>query len=345
MLELDDESSGSVTVIQKNRFDIKRVEERVDEACHSCIRNIMYMDNKRYVLFHSDNFRIQETDGGLVKIKFYPNTYNSSGPVISSCGEDLDTAVLMLISSVASADESLLKVLEARMMDIKHRDGFHDTLTQVNTQNVNESTDELNELQEETEEESTPHKIDVQYDSDKADADLDFETRMYQLSKKNDGGDGYIARVVNYVYKDETEDVALLIELPDQSRGRVVYDVPESKDSPLVDVLDSAFANVRSGNWSVSLENIESIVGARIPVFSTELDDGDITWSIDVRRNIHPKDVEFYAGEDESQKNNTSSVSQYINKIAASVVLLVLLWTTVFVLLVSTIAQNGWAGI
>lgn len=296
VLETDDDLRPSIAVeptgsLEKSQMQRETLENDIDgiieiagDEHRDRIIKMIYMKSarKRKSLFESNYAYIEQTDGNGVEIKYYPSGIDRTSSVIAGVGEDIGDALLMLITSIASAKPDLLHGLEDVICSPQYgteediSDGLSHGLT---VDNIQQFSDELDEREEEREEESLTHEIEVQHNADDFEADLDFETQMYQLAKQSDADDD-VARVTNYVHKSSTDSVVLLVELPDQSRGRAVYDVPDSVDDPLVDVLDAAVSEDR--NEDISLKNIERIAGSLIPVVG----DGDV-WAVDVEKNLN----------------------------------------------------------
>lgn len=134
------------------------------------------------------------------------------------------------------------------------------------------------------------HQIEIKEDASEIDVDVDFETKMYQLS--SDDGNDDVARVMSYRPNDET--VTVVLQLPDSSIGTIEYDVPESTDSTFEKFVDTAVNNLGSKSVDVTLDTIELLEGASVPVGQN----GD-TWFVETNRSIDVDKEEDYDKDDE----------------------------------------------
>ena len=322
------EVEGSGNRMQKELTqEVNRVVEMSGGEHRETIQNIMSVKGKLAIFWNSNHFYIQKTDSDKIQLKFYPSGVNQTSSVITSVGEDADTVLLMIISSIPARNTQLLEKLESVMVDSPHRRDFttsnpiddpvkkisqemggvdpsptgQDT-ADLDTDKLEAFADELDEREDEREEESLTHEIVVEHHADDFEEDLDFETRMLQLAQEEDTDDD-VARVTNYIHKPASDTVILLIELPENSRGKAVYDVPKSTNYPLVDVLESAA--LEDSTERISLENIELIQGALIPVVGS-----DDAWAIETEREVNiDYDAQIEHDNDQSTSKKTWTVS------------------------------------
>lgn len=273
-----------VTTSQVAKQELVQEIEQTHGTRHlNAIKYILYCSDLRQKVSAGSKFSLDATKTGKVCVEYYPSGVTGTREY-ASAAEAFEEAMMRLASYIYSDHPDMLISLYADLKSIDPTSGMEP----VTANAIQTFSDELSQTKDTESASSTPHlmdnhQIEIQHDIDDLEDDLDFETRMYQLAMDEENLTDDVALVTNYIPKPDTEDVVLLVKLPNQSRGRVVYDMPESRDATLVDVLDVAVADVDSDDRSVSLANIEDIAGAEIPVF---FDEDSESWGIDVNRSV-----------------------------------------------------------
>lgn len=151
---------------------------------------------------------------------------------------------------------------------------------------ANGNLDQIPET-ESNSDEDVVHGIEVIQEAN-VEEDLDLETRMFRLQQSDNDTRRHIGRVLNY--HEVGDQVELSIRLPDESLGRIAYDVPESVGDWFVEVVDVAITSDKKHD--VGLANLSSLEGAHIPIREVAAHNcGEYEWTIDVDRGFDSSDL------------------------------------------------------
>ena len=250
------------------------VETEEDVEQHVLIQKILGIRDLHRVLFESQKFdvskQVPEKGEQEVEIRYMPNGMRDIGAVYGGTGDSVTLAMETLLQTLSTQKPGEIESICTHLCEIAgdnaHAGGgyLHELYTDDRT-----DAPEHDEPVEENlaDDEYIPHNIEVVHDADEFDEDVDLETHLFQLEEKSTR-DQTIATVNNYVHDTSGETIKVLVELPDQSHGRLTYDVPDSVDSPLMDLLDVAAVDGKLGE--VSYSNIELLKGAHVPVYHSD---------------------------------------------------------------------------
>lgn len=123
------------------------------------------------------------------------------------------------------------------------------------------------------------HAIEVVQDADVA-GDLDLETRMFRLQQDDSNENRCAGRVLNY-YETKDGTIELSIRLPDESLGRIEYDIPTKQSDWFTSVTDVAVSSDKA--HTVGLANLGELKRSYIPIRKIS-GSSEYTWEIDVDR-------------------------------------------------------------
>lgn len=265
--------------------NVHAVEEPEGANLERAANYILNHPNIRSWVFNSKYFSVQKRDSGEVDIQYHSQGIHNVGAVHGSTGDSFTGAMEHTIMSLKTQDPaSLMEIAERLDQSDTHNGSMCDDLE---ISNINDFKNRVDEEEEQIVSET--HGIEVLHDADDFEEDIDIETQLFQLVQESEENQD-VATVLNYVHNESNGTIRVLVELPDQSQGRAIYDVPESVDDPLTKLLNVAV--VEGSQESVSLKNIELLVGSLIPVYS---DDGD--WFVDIRGRVDTNNDEMVEGD------------------------------------------------
>ena len=285
------------------------METEEDAEQHVLIQKILGIYDLHRVLFESQKFdvsKLEPADGERgVEIRYMPNGPGNVGAVYGGTGETFTPAMETLLQTLSTQNPREIESICTHLCEIAgnnaHSGGgdFHDLYTEATKDPEHDEAVEENLADDEY----IPHNIEVVHDADEFDEDVDLETHLFQLEEKSTQ-DQTVATVNNYVHDKSGETIKVLVELPDQSHGRLTYDVPDSVDSPLMDLLDVAAVDGELGE--VSYSNIEMLKGAHVPVYHSER----FGWMLDEEGFDEPP------SDEESSAESASGVSSTVEDVS-----------------------------
>lgn len=231
------------------------------------------------ILATFDEFKFERHGPTDSRILFDPS--GAAGPKVEVMGETVEDAWEQLVEHTSGRTGDLSE-LHLLMKKAEQKSVTNGTKS-LDLRTENWDFDKSDKSSSETEgpgDAQDPHEFEIHRDAIEFEEDVDLETRMYQLSKQTHNG-MQTAEVMNYIHHEKTDEIVVLCKLPDESIGRLQYDVPEEAGSDFAEMLSVARAKFEDGDREVTLENLELLDNADVPVY--EHGDG---WLIDTSKKF-----------------------------------------------------------